>query len=188
MGRPKLLLPLPGGTVLSRVVAAIRATPVTDVLVVVGPQAADVAGAAAQAGASVLRLEEQTPDMRATCERGLDWLDERHQPEPEDALLVVPADHPTLDVEVIRALLDVAVHDRAASIVVPAYQGRRGHPVLIRWRHAAELRALPADEGWNRFIRRQLHSTRAVDWASAEVLRDLDTPEDYRRLQDELGG
>ena len=35
--------------------------------------------------------------MRATVEAGLNWLEERLRPEPEDDWLLMPADHPTLN-------------------------------------------------------------------------------------------
>lgn len=182
MGRPKLLLPLGGRTVLEHLLAALSGGGGDDCVVVVGPEAAELAAVAAGAGANVLRLAEQTADMRATCLQGLEWLRRRHQPQDTDGFLLVPADHPTLAAEVVKALVDTAGREPALSIVVPAYQGRRGHPVWIRWRHVAEIGALAAGEGLNRLIRRLSGSTREIDWASAEILRDLDTPEDYDHL------
>ena len=36
--------------------------------------------------------------------------------------------------------------------------------------------------GLNRYIREHSAQTLELDWPSDEILRDLDTPEDYRRL------
>ena len=180
MGTPKLLLRLGGTTVLEHVVAAVRSAGVDDLLVVVAPGANELAQLATSAGAHVLRLDEDTPDMRATCLHGLAWIEKHCRPSDDDSWLLLPADHPTVRPEVVRAILTAATDK---TIVVPTYQGRRGHPTLLRWKHVAELRALPADSGLNLFIREHAGETLEIDWPSDEILRDLDTPEDYRRLE-----
>src|SRR4051812_30349558 len=79
MGRPKLALPLGGCTILERVIAALRGAGVDTVLVVLAPHSHDLIDLARATGAEVLALPEETPDMRATVERGLDWLAERRR-------------------------------------------------------------------------------------------------------------
>jgi molybdenum cofactor cytidylyltransferase len=181
MGRPKLSLPLRGRTVLECVVAALRAGGVERVLVVVTPHAAELCPLAEAAGAHVYQLPHETPDMRATVEHGLTWIEDRWRPIPADPWLLVPADHPTLDPEVVRLLL--REYGRGgASIIVPVHEGRRGHPVALSWAHVADLRRHPAGEGLNAYLRGNVAATREVAVASAEILRDLDTPEDYERL------
>ncbi len=182
MGQPKLLLPVGGETVLARVLGAVRAGGVADVLVVVGPHAPALAEAARAGGAHVLILAEDTADMRATCIHGLDWLAARFTPANDDGWLLLPADHPTCRPQIVQALLAAAAQHPERSIIVPVHAGRRGHPVWLRWRHTAAIRALPENQGLNRFIRERTAETLELDWQDAEVLRDLDTPEDYRRL------
>jgi molybdenum cofactor cytidylyltransferase len=185
MGRPKLLLPLGQDTVLRRVLAALRSGGVTEVLVVVGPEGDAVEAAARQGDAHVLKLANDTADMRQTCQHGLDWLASRFRPDAADGWLLLPADHPTTRPEVVRALLDAADRHTERSIIVPVHAGKRGHPVWLRWQHAAALRQLPAGQGLNALIRARADETLELPWSDAEILRDLDTPEDYRRLLDE---
>ena len=185
MGQPKLLLPLGETTVLGRVLTAVRAGGVTDVLVVVGPDLPALADAARAEGAHVLVLAADTVDMRATCLHGLDWLEARFAPGPGDGWLLLPADHPTCGPEVVRAVLAAATEHSERSIVVPVHAGRRGHPVWLRWEHVAAIRRMGEGEGLNRFVRERAGETLELDWPDTEVLRDLDTPEDYRQLMEE---
>src|SRR6185437_4333957 len=104
MGRPKLALPLGNRTILEHVVAALRQAEVEHILVVVGPHVPELAALAESAGALVCPLPEETADMRMTVEHGLRWLDEHFHPGPDDAWLLVPADHPSLSPSAIRAL------------------------------------------------------------------------------------
>jgi molybdenum cofactor cytidylyltransferase len=186
MGRPKLLLPLGGRTVLDCVIAALRQGGVGQVLVVVGPHVPGLAAVAAKAGAHVCPLAEETPDMRATVEWGLRWLEQRFQPRPEDAWLLCPADHPTLDPLVVRQLIEAQAGQPESTIFIPSFGGRRGHPALIGWQHVKAMRQLPAGVGFNVYLRQQTSVMREVAVSCPNVLWDLDTPEDYDRLQGQL--
>lgn len=193
MGTPKLLLPLGECTVLEHVLVAVRSAGVADILVVVAPDAEALAQVAASAGAHVLRLDADTPDMRTTCEHGLAWIEQRFHPRNyTDSWLLLPADHPTVRPTVIRAMrlrayipsilmkegLDVEAN--TPSIIVPTFEGRRGHPTLLRWSHAASIRNWPKDQGLNAYIRAHAADTYEFPWSTDEILLDLDTPEDYQ--------
>jgi molybdenum cofactor cytidylyltransferase len=183
MGRPKLALPLGGRTVIEYVVGALRDGGVARVLVVVGPHVPELVPLAAGAGADVLALTEPTPDMRATVEAGLAWVEEHHRPHPEECWPLAPADHPAFSAGVVRQLLFSGA-DPSRSIVVPVHEGRRGHPTLLRWRHAAGIRALPPGTGINAYLRLHANETLELPVTDPGVLANLDTPEDYARLRE----
>ncbi len=188
MGRPKLALPVAGRTVLEHVVAALRRGGAEPVLVVLGPHVADLAGPARAAGALALVLPAATPDMRATLEHGLAWLQDHYHPGPADAWLLAPADHPTLDADVVRRLVEARRQRPDRSIIVPTWQGKRGHPALLAWGHVAGIRGHPPGEGLNTYLRRHAEHSLELPVDSRAVVEDLDTPEDYERLLRELRG
>jgi molybdenum cofactor cytidylyltransferase len=181
MGRPKLSLPLGDRTVIEWVVAALRDTGIEHIVVVIGPHVPDLVPLAEKAGADPLLLREETPDMRATVEAGLRWLEERFHPSPDDDWLLVPADHPTMDAEVVRQLLWARAAHPGKSIAVPTHEGRRGHPTLIAWKHVAGIQAFPLEQGLNSYLRQHASDTLEVPVASGEILLDVDTPADYAR-------
>jgi molybdenum cofactor cytidylyltransferase len=183
MGQPKLALPLGGSTVLQLVVETLRVAGVDPVLVVVGPHVPELASLAESSGACVCRLSEATADMRATVEHGLDWLENHLRPRPEDDWLLAPADHPVLDANVVRQLRAGSAAQPNRTLFVPVSGGRRGHPALFTWRHVAGIRALPAGQGINTYLRQHVEEIVEVPVESDSVLFDLDTPEDYERLK-----
>ena len=182
MGRPKLSLPLHGRTVLEYVVTALRKGGVERVLVVVAPHVAELGPLAEAAGAHVCLLPAETPDMRATVEMGLTFIEQFWRPEPAEPWLLVPADHPTLDPQLVRRLLREYEQRGSASILVPVYEGKRGHPAVLAWQHVKDIRRHPAGEGLNTYLRQQVAVTREIAVVSPDILRNLDTPEDYERL------
>jgi molybdenum cofactor cytidylyltransferase len=182
MGRPKLALPLGQRTVLEHVIDALRCAELAEILLVIAPHAAELRPLAEAAGAHVRMLSEETPDMRATVQHGLKALEELFQPVPIDHWLLVPADHPTLDPAVVRGLLQARFAQPNYSIVVPTVAGRRGHPTLIDWQHVAGIRKFPAGLGLNVYLRQRAAETLELPVSSAEILCDLDTPEEYEQL------
>jgi molybdenum cofactor cytidylyltransferase len=182
MGRPKLALPLGGRTVLEHVLAVLRQAGVEHTLVVLGPHVAELGPVAAAAGAGVQQLAAATADMRATVEEGLRWLEERWRPSPEDDWLLVPADHPTLSSEVVRQLCVARQKSPGHSIFVPTHGGKRGHPTMLAWKHVAGIRARPAGEGLNTYVRGRAGEALEVAVEDPAILFDLDTPADYERL------
>jgi molybdenum cofactor cytidylyltransferase len=189
MGRPKLTLRLGDRTVLEHVLAALREGGVGRVLVVVGPHVPELAPLARQAGAEVCFAPNDHPaGMRESVDAGLSWLERRFRPRPDDAWLLAPGDHPALDPGVVRTLVGVLAGRPAESILIPTFDGRRGHPALFAWRHVEGIRAYPAGLGLNTYLRCRLRETREVPVSSAGILADLDTPEDYERFRREWAG
>jgi molybdenum cofactor cytidylyltransferase len=185
MGRPKLALPLGEKTVLEHVLDALRNAQVDHMLVVIGPHVAELQPIAQNAGAQVLQLTDKTPDMRTTIEHGLRWLEEHFHPGHEDSWLLVPADHPVLSPLVVRQLIQARQANPSHAIVIPTFQGRRGHPALIGWQFVEQIRQLPPDEGINSFLRRYGSELVELPVGDSDVLLDLDTPEEYETIKRE---
>jgi CTP:molybdopterin cytidylyltransferase MocA len=173
MGRPKLALPVRGRPMLERVIVALCEGGANPVIAVTGPHDPALPSLARAAGAEVCELAIATPDMRTTVEHGLRWLEERHQPRPDDAVLLTPGDLPFLDAATVRTLCEAWKRQPAATILVPTHAGRRGHPALIAWRHVAGIRALPAGIGIDAYMR----ATNAgfVTVAASGCATDVDT-------------
>jgi CTP:molybdopterin cytidylyltransferase MocA len=119
--------------------------------------------------------------MRATVEHGLNWIEDKYRPGPEDLWLLAPADHPTLNADVVRQLHD-SLRSTGRSIGIPVHAGRRGHPTVLAWRHVAKIRALAPNQGINSYLRAHAGDVHEMPVADPNVLADLDTPGDYERL------
>lgn len=183
MGRPKLLLPLHGRPVLEHTVAAFHEAGVPEVLVVMAPGHPALARVAEKTGAYVLILATETADMRTTVERGLDWFEQQCHPDPGDNWFLAPADHPAVEPMVIRCIMDEKARNPQRSIAVPTFQGKRGHPVLLAWKHVEGIREWPAGLGLNSYLRARPDDTVECPVASSAILLDMDTPDDYEKLR-----
>jgi molybdenum cofactor cytidylyltransferase len=182
MGRSKLALPLGDTTVLGRVIQTLRDGGVDRNVVVLGPHVLELEALAQLSGAEVCRLPHDTGDMRETVVHGLDWIEQHEHPLPSDAFLLLPGDIPGVSSVVIRRLMATYEQSCARGIVVPVFDGRRGHPALIAWRHAAGIRTLSSQRGIDSYLREHAADTIEVPVDDMGVSSDLDTPADYDKL------
>jgi molybdenum cofactor cytidylyltransferase len=176
MGELKVLLPWDGRPVLSAIVQRLHTARVDTVMVVTGHHAAQVRAVSEKAGAqSVYNPDYQAGEMLSSLQAGL----RAFGPEISACLLVL-GDQPQLDPRVIGDLLS-AYAEGDSLIVVPHFQRRRGHPILIDRALWPELLNLPADGTPRDLIRAHEAETTYVESATDSILRDIDTPEDYAR-------
>lgn len=101
---------------------------------------------------------------------------------PLNGALFLLADQPGVSTDLLSAL--VRRHrETLAPVVAPRYEGQRGNPVLFDLRTFAEFGTLTGDVGARSIIQRHEDAIAWVDWPSAEILRDIDTPDDYAAAQ-----
>lgn len=186
MGRPKLLMEFAGRTLVCRVVEALREGGVDRVVVVSpadGPDAAAIRSEAAAGGAEVIVPAVQPAEMRDSIELGIARLDVAPTPV---AVALTPGDVPGLTPSLVARLLGAA-REQSDRLVIPVHEGRRGHPVVLPWDVARQVRELPADRGVNALVER--HRERVVELAVSNggAIVDIDTPADLERWSVEAG-
>jgi molybdenum cofactor cytidylyltransferase len=180
MGRPKLLLPLGDRAVAQRLLDALSAGGVDATYLLVRSDDSALRDAAGSASCRVIETPRATQDMRESVELLLRAVRQEQQPQPDDAWLLCPADHPLVSAALVRRLLEAWRGSRAV-ILVPRHAGRRGHPTLFSWR-LGELSEVPAGQGLNWLLREYAAQVEELEVDDPDVLLDLDAPADYERL------
>jgi molybdenum cofactor cytidylyltransferase len=182
MGRTKATLPVvPGGeTFLARLAHTFRAGGVDDVIVVVAPDASEIEAEASRLMPPV-RVAHNPEPSRGQLSSVLCALELADRPGVA-ALLVSPVDVPLLAPSTVAAIIE-AWRRTSAPVVRPVAGSRHGHPVLFDRQVFDELRA--ADPGVGARAVVHAHRERIVDVTVADggAFDDVDTPEDYARLQ-----
>jgi molybdenum cofactor cytidylyltransferase len=174
MGRSKQLLPLGLSPVIRHCLDGIVASGLRDIVVVLG---ADHNGTAAVIRGMPLRtVINAVPrsDMAASIRLGLRQVDRA-----STGVLICLADHPLVSSETIMGLVN-AHRSSPDSILIPLYQGRRGHPTLFPRKAIEDIFSV---ETLRDVIASRAGSVRTVDVDDEGVVLDLDTPEDYERIK-----
>lgn len=94
--------------------------------------------------------------------------------------LVVIGDQPGIRSEVVRKL--VAEGEAGGpGLLVPSFERRRGHPLLIHSRYRQEIECMSGQSGLRELFQLHPEELRYVLVDTDSVLTDMDTPEDYHR-------
>ena len=155
MGRPKALLPYREGTFLEHLIKVTRHPRIGVTRVVLGAGADEIR--------TIAKLDESIVVLNPNWEQGLLSSICAGIRSVEnlgtEGIVLCPVDHPLVSARLVGDLIRQFYLNKK-SVVLPTYNGRRGHPVIFSSALYAELLEAPADKG-----------ARAVVWAhSAEVL------------------
>lgn len=174
MGRQKLLLPFGGATVIEHVVGELQRAGVSEIRVVTGHDHVGVVARLSVVGVTVVENPDYPEGMLSSVRTGL-----RDAPGTWSAALIALGDQPLLQAETVKLLM-TAHAESPSMLVVPAYDGRRGHPLVLPSGYWGEVFSRYDDVGLRGVLRAHEESVREVPVSSSEVLSDMDYPDDYR--------
>ncbi len=177
MGQQKLLLDFQGKPVLSRVLEAVLASQLYEVICVV-------------------RELKQIRQKISLGDEKLRWLtnEKAHEgqstsviaglkaisPESEGALILV-GDQPLVKTELINSLIDL-FNKNPSLIAAPTFQGQTRNPVIFHRDLFPDLLKLTGDRGARGLIEKYKAKTAFLDWDDESPFLDVDTWEDYEKL------
>jgi molybdenum cofactor cytidylyltransferase len=177
MGRDKATLAYRGRTFLEVVVETLGAAHIEPLIVVLGCRAPEIARQVSIEPARAVLNPDYRSGQTSSLQAGLRAL----LPNPPEAVLLCLVDHPAVGAETLERLV-AAFRRSDAPCVIPTYQGRRGHPVLIGSRLFDELLGLSSDAGADSVVRKYRSVTEFVEVEDEGVVLDVDDPRCYQQL------
>jgi molybdenum cofactor cytidylyltransferase len=175
-GAPKLLQDLGGKPVIRWSLESLIGPPVDEVLVVVPPEHRQLQRALAGLPVRYVVNFGADSGIGSSIAAGVSALRSNSQ-----AVLVALADEPRMPKIALSHVLE-RYRQGGASIVVPTYEGVRGHPVLFDRSVFAEVRQLGGDVGARELTERDPSRLAFVEVGSAKPV-DVDTPADLEKLR-----
>jgi CTP:molybdopterin cytidylyltransferase MocA len=173
MGRLKALLPFGPHTVLEQVLQPLLQAALSGIVVVVGYRAADLAAVLTALPVQILENPDYQHGMTTSVQVAL-----RHITPLPEAYLLALVDQPNIGLGPVRRLVEAFAHTRK-GILIPTYQGKRGHPILLAVRYREAVLALGPQQGLNLVTRGHPEDTLEVPVESDDILRDMDYQADY---------
>jgi len=172
MGQPKALLPYRGRTFLENILEAISQSSIDNTVVVVGHHRREISE----------RLNIPHLIFNPDYEQGMVTSFQagiRALPPAADGAVLFLLDHPAVNAATIEMVIGKFAPNR---IVIPLFNGRRGHPVLFAAEVLQEILALPSSQGANIVVRKDPGRIIEIPVDDPGILVDVDTPEDYEKL------
>ena len=162
MGRPKALLPYREGTFLEHLIEVTRHPRIGVTRIVLG--------AGAEVIRTIAKLDPSIVVLNADWENGQlssVWAGLNSLAGIDiDGMVLCPVDHPLVSARLVGELVE-RFYENKKAIVLPTYNGRRGHPVIFSTALFGELLAAPAEQG-----------ARSVVWAHAADVLEVPTDEE----------
>ena len=171
MGRPKAFLPFRSGTFLSNIAGTLsqRCSPV---MAIFGFDAARCIQSARPLGIHAVENPDYPLGMLTSLQAGL-----RVVPSESDAVLFTLVDHPAIALSTVDALLQYR-----ATIAIPRFENRRGHPVLIRRAIFQEFLSEPPASKVRDVIDRHASEIAYIEVGDPGISDDIDDPALYEKL------
>jgi molybdenum cofactor cytidylyltransferase len=179
MGVNKLFLPWGRKTVLEHCFDTLLGSKIKEIILVLSDLSKGIRSLIKKESASAGKKVKVTMNpnykrgMSTSIRRGLRVMDPRSH-----GILIALGDQPFLKTRTIDALIR-AFDQGKGEIIVPAFQGKKGHPVIFHRRFEKELLRLKGDRGGRSILQRYPHSIKTVRVRSEGVVKDIDTWQEY---------
>ena len=180
MGRPKALLPVDGVRFIEKIVSALESTDVENIIVVLGHNAEEMRQKISDLPVTILVNHDYKQGQLSSLQVAIRHLESNSEGSPVDGILVHLVDHPYISATLVDLMID-RFYETKKLIVVPRFQGRRGHPVIFAHALFPELLAAGTDQGAKPVVHAHRDDTLEIDTEDEGVLIDIDTPEEYRQ-------
>lgn len=173
-GRAKPLLPFGDRTVIEHILSALSVCPIDEIIVVTGHQRQAIERhLVGRPIKTVFNPDYASGEMLSSIQCGL-----RSASEDSDSALIVLGDQPALESAIVDAVI-TAYRDEMGRVVIPSFQMRRGHPILIDrtyWETIVTLEGKTLRD----FMRDVQAEIFHVPVNTPSILRDMDTPDEYQ--------
>lgn len=171
--KPKQLYRIDGETLVRRICREALASRLAEVILVTGHAHRRINAEVADLDLRAVHNPNYKGGQSGSVRRGLAAV-----PADADGAMFLPVDQPGLDAPVIDQLL--GAFRSPASIVVPAFRGRRGAPVTFGRRWFGHLERLCGDQGARPLLDPLAEHIHEVELDSPAPLEDIDTASDAR--------
>jgi molybdenum cofactor cytidylyltransferase len=175
MGSPKMLLPFNGSTMMECVIINVAKSIVDKIVVVLGAGRETLIQLADKLHVEYCYNENYKEGMLSSVQCGFRYL-----PSGCKGSLVFQGDQPLITFDTINALINAYVSSEK-GIVIPVFDKKRGHPILIDMKYRNDIDKLSPDEGLRSLAYRFPADVLEVDTCEPGILRDFDTYEQYKK-------
>jgi molybdenum cofactor cytidylyltransferase len=174
MGTPKALLDYHGKTFVEYLADVTRHPRIGALRVVLGAKAEEIRARIAVDPGAIVVNEAWASGQLSSIHAAIRSL----PTDGTEGLMLCPVDHPIISRDVVARLID-AFDATGKGIVVPVYQGRRGHPVIFHARLYEELLMAPVNVGARQVVWEHADEVEEVATGEEGVVLNLDDPRAY---------
>ena len=175
MGSPKALLPFQGRPFLEHLLELTHHPKIGVRRVVLGAHAEPIAKAVALNPEEVVVNEEWEKGQLSSLQAAL-----RSLPAGTDGMVLFLIDHPLISADLVDGLIEQFYATRA-PVVLPVFEGRRGHPVIFSAQVYGELEHAPLEMGARTVVRAHEKELSELNTVEEGCVLNLNDPGTFER-------
>jgi len=173
MGTQKLVLPMGTSTMIETVVDNVLKSNINQVLVVLGPDQNKIRDVLIGKPVEFCHNLNHDQGMLSSVICGF-----RALPENAETALIYLGDQPNITPEVTNTIIE-AYDEELMGIVIPVFNNRRGHPLLVDMKYRRDVEKLDLEQGLRSLRHKFPDDVLEVEVDEPGILVDIDTKEDY---------
>lgn len=176
MGEFKQLLDFDGKSFVERCADTLLASNVSEVVIVTGHRESEVRRAVGNRPVRFIHNPGYRSGMASSIKIGVQALKDEVR-----ACVLALVDQPQIATDVINRLIETYEKSHPL-IVIPAFAGKNGHPLLLDLSLREEILSMDPEHGLREVVHSHASGIARVEVSTRAVLEDFDLPEDYQRL------
>jgi molybdenum cofactor cytidylyltransferase len=173
MGTQKLLLPFGGKTIIETVIENILLAGMENILMVLGSHRESIEKVISKEPVFTCFNHDFSEGMHTSVICGFRFL-----PENARAAMVFLGDQPFIPAEVIQSVIS-SWKQSGKGIIIPTYNGKRGHPTLFDLKLKEEILHLDPTRGLQSVTLKFPEEILEAEVNFPQILKDIDTKIDY---------
>lgn len=182
MGQLKQTLPWGEGILLEQVIKVHHQAGVTPISVVVGHEAQEIKARLSHLDVIWIDNPAYREGMGSSLRAGIKGL-----PRETTGVLLSLGDLPLIKPDTLRQIMEIH-RSKQAEIIIPVYQGKKGHPVFLGKGFFSQLLTVQGDMGARQIIKNNEDQVHYLNVKDKGIIQDIDDLDTYTRLKREKEG
>ena len=175
MGQQKLLMPYGEKTILENIIEKALDSKAVTVKVVVGSHRDEIQDLIKDHPIEIVENIDFEKGMLSSVQCGFNALSSTTR-----AGMILLGDQPMVQTLIINKLID-SYEKTGKGIIIPFYNNKRGHPVLIDTKYIPRINQLDHSIGLRQLMDECSGDIHELEVETNTILKDIDTIEDYKR-------
>lgn len=176
MGKPKALLQIGKKTFLQHIIDTVESAGMENNVVVLGCEPKEIQESLTSFNGKIVVNAAWEQGQLSSIITGVEALTQNDC----EGVLIQPVDHPLISSALVKSLMK-EFEESGKKIIIPVYDARRGHPLIISSELFPEIKKASPAVGLREVIRTHANDIRVVPTEEEGIHLNIDTPGDYER-------
>lgn len=175
MGQQKLLMPFQKSTIIKTIAEKSINSNSAQTIVVVGSHKDEIKEELRNFNVCLIENKQFEAGMLSSVQAGISAVDK-----DSDGIIILLGDQPMISETIINRLI-TSFQKTNKGLIIPTFNNKRGHPVLIHSKYKKSIDTLNATIGLRELFLNNSHDILEIEVETDKILKDIDTQEDYIR-------